>query len=72
MMAYAVNTEDQRIMIWAKVKLGGERPVDVGREMGYRDGSGILQVIKRLEVTHDRSLREKMVSLKRLVSSVES
>ena len=33
----------------------------MGREMGYRDGSGVLQVIKRLEqVQDDPHLRVKM------------
>lgn len=67
------NEGDRRIKIWTRVKLGGERPVDVGREMGYRDGSGVLQVIKRLEQVQDNShLREKMVLIRSLMSSVES
>lgn len=65
--------EDRKIRIWARVKLGGERPVDVGREMGYRNGSGVLQVIKRLEQAQDDpSVRKRMALIKSMMSSVES
>ena len=64
---------DRRIKIWARVELGGQRPVDVGREMGYRDGSGVLQVIKRLgQGQREPHLREKMVLIRNLMSRVES
>lgn len=67
------NEGDRRIKIWARVKLGGERPVAVGREMGYRNGSGVLQVTKRLEqVQGDRHLRKKMAVIRSLMSRVES
>ena len=40
---------DRRLQIWARVRLGGERGRDVAKEFGYRDGSGVTQVVKRLE-----------------------
>ncbi len=35
--------------VWIRVSLGGERRIDVGRSMGYKDGSAITQILKRLE-----------------------
>ena len=66
--------EDPRIKIWVRVRLGGERPVDVGREMGYRNGSGVLQVIKRLDeaTREDKGIGEKMSLMRRKMSIVES
>ena len=43
-----------RVQIWARMALSGERKVDVAREFGYRDGSGVLQVVEGLDRTaHD-------------------
>jgi REP element-mobilizing transposase RayT len=65
---------DKRVKIWARVRLGGERLVDVGREMGYQNGSGVLQVVKRLEeyVVDDKKLKKKVDLMKESMSSVES
>jgi len=38
-----------------------ERKVDVARELGYRDGGSVLQIIKRL---HSRSQKDNVYSLK--------
>ena len=56
---------DRRVRIWARVRVGGERRVDVGREFGYRDGSGVTQLIKRLETeaAQDRSLAKRLENL---------
>jgi len=64
---------DRRVQIWARVKLGGERKVDVAKEFGYGDGSGVLQVVKRLEVSaqQDKALARKLKRLRRGLSSVE-
>lgn len=32
-----------------RVRVGGERRVAVARDNGYRDGSGVTHLIKRLE-----------------------
>jgi len=59
---------DDRIKIWARVSLGGERGVDVARECGYRDGSGVRQVVKRLEIAahSNRSLHDRLEQLREL------
>ena len=67
---------DHRIKMWIRVRLGGERLTDVGESMGYRDGSGVLQAIKRLEKAsqRDNELFMKLTSLRNQVnlSSVKS
>lgn len=59
---------DDRIKIWARVCLGGERGIDVARERGYRDGSAVRQIVKRLEAATDsnRSLRNRLAQLRAL------
>ena len=59
---------DERIQTWARVRLGGERSVEVARERGYRDGSAVRQVIKRLEVAAqtNRRLRNQLEQLREL------
>src|SRR6266446_7182134 len=54
--------EDDRLKIWLRVRLGYERKVDVAREYGYRDGSAVLQILKRLEekAKKDRDLKAKL------------
>ena len=45
----AAGEADERVRLWVRVALGGERMTELAREFGYRDGSGVLQVVKRLE-----------------------
>ena len=40
---------DRRVAIWLRVRVGGERMTEVARQYGYGDGSGVHQVVKRLE-----------------------
>ena len=65
---------DRRVRIWARVCLGGERRVDVAQDFGYRDGSGVLQVVKRLEQSacKDKASAGKLDRMRRALSSVES
>ena len=66
---------DHRLKIWLRVRLGQERKVDVARDCGYRDGSAVLQIIKRLErkATMNRVLQRKLSLWKTTnVSSVQS
>jgi REP element-mobilizing transposase RayT len=65
---------DARVRIWARVRLGGERGVDVARELGYKDGSAVTQLIKRLEsaAAQAEDLRMKLASILSDVSSVKS
>lgn len=64
---------DERVRIWARVRLGAERLVDVARELGYSDGSGVLQVVKRLErqAAKRKALKEKLARLRQAVQSQE-
>jgi putative transposase len=69
-----VATEsDARLQIWARVRLGGERGGDVAKAFGYRDGSGVTQVVKRLEAaaTRDPALRRRLEECKAAVSTVK-
>jgi putative transposase len=59
---------DDRVKMWARVRLGGERGVDVAREYGYADSSGVTRVVKRLEnrIRTDRSVAKKLNALTKL------
>ena len=65
---------DARVRIWARVKLGGERPVEVAEEFGYRNQSGVGQVVKRVEqyAQRDAALQTKLQRLKENLCNVES
>lgn len=65
---------DDRVRIWARVKLGGERPVEVAQEFGYRHQSGVGQVVKRTEryAEQDAELQAKLQRLKDNACNVES
>jgi putative transposase len=65
---------DKRVAIWVRVRLAGERGVDVGRALGHKDGSGVTQTIKRLEASaaEDKQLQKRMEEWKHLLSSVKS
>jgi len=60
--------EDERVRVWARVRLLGERPVDLARERGYRDGGSILQIVKRMEarIKRNKNLKEKVFHLTKL------
>jgi len=49
--ALAEEQSEQDWQIWVRVRLGAERRVDVARAYGYKDGSAITQVLKRLEAS---------------------
>ena len=65
---------DRRLAIWLRVRLGGHRMTEVAAEYGYRDGSGVHQVVKRLEerARSDRALARRLRELTQAVSSVKS
>ena len=60
------RTDESRF--WARVRLGAERSVEVAREWGYRDGSAVRQVIKRLEAAAqtDRQLQNQLDRFRKL------
>jgi hypothetical protein len=66
LMGLLETEEDERVRIWGRIRLGGERGVDVGRELGYRNGSGVGQVVKRLEQEsgRDKKLKAKLERLR--------
>lgn len=53
--------------VWVRIVLGGERRIDVARAYGYRDGSAITQILRRLEqsVSEDKALAARMRGLRR-------
>jgi len=57
---------DPRVQIWARVRLGGQRLVDVAQQYGYTDGSGVHRVLQRLEArcVDDRALAAKLKRLR--------
>ncbi|HNQ35119.1 MAG TPA: transposase [bacterium] len=66
---------DQGVRLWARVRLGGERMIDLSREFGYKDGSGVLHAVKRIErrAEKDQGIQRKLLDLKsRLLSSFKS
>jgi hypothetical protein len=59
--------KDNRIRIWGRIRLGGERNAVLAREMGYQDGTAIAHVVRRLEhkASNDKRLRQRLEQLKR-------
>ena len=59
---------DDRIKLWARVRLGGERPGELAREHGYADASGVTYRLKRLEQqsVHNPKLAAQLRRLKNL------
>jgi len=57
---------DDRLKIWARVRLGGERGVDLAREYGYRTGAGVTLLVRRLEASarQDRKLNTTLEKLR--------
>jgi REP element-mobilizing transposase RayT len=71
----AAQEPDRRLQVWLRVVLGGERRIDVARELGYCDGSAITQLLKRLNPhdVFDSELGKQMQAYrKKLASSVKS
>jgi putative transposase len=64
---------DERVKIWARVRLGGERGVELAREYGYRHSSGVTQLVKRLEAgaCEDRNLGRTLAQLRSDLSNVK-
>jgi hypothetical protein len=76
--ALAARLPERRWQVWARVRLGGERRIDVARGYGYKDGSAITQILKRLqkEAKSKPVLAERMarleIEINEIVSSVKS
>jgi hypothetical protein len=65
--ALAATVSDPRLQTWVRVALGGERGIDVARAQGYKDGSAITHMLKRLQAhaAEDASLRRQIAKLQR-------
>jgi len=50
-----------------RVRLGSERRIDLARAYGYKHGSALTQIIKRLEISAqtDRALGARLSALQR-------
>jgi putative transposase len=70
----ARDEHDKTARIWLRVRLGGKRPKEVAEAEGYRDTSGVTQVIKRLEAKagRDKRLRMKLEAYRKELSIVKS
>lgn len=69
------NEPDRRVKLWARVRLGGEQLTTLAKEHGYADGSGVHQVVHRLEANaiDDPDLKKRLDMLKKAaVSNVRS
>ena len=68
------SERNERVRTLARIRPGGERGLDVAREMGYPHGGGITHVVKGLELqgVGDKVLGKKLEGLKRRVSSFKS
>ena len=66
----AETETDWRLQIWIRIQLGGERMTVVARDMGYRDGSGVAHVVRRLESAAQRypQLRNRLAALRQGVN----
>jgi hypothetical protein len=64
---------DQPIAIWLHVRHGGRRMTELAQRFGYRDGSGIHRMVKRLEAraAEDPQLDRTLRSLVDCLSSVD-
>ena len=65
---------DDRWKIWLRIRALGERKVEIAREAGYRDGSSVLQIIKRLEkgAKTNEEWARKLKNYESALSSIES
>ena len=68
----ATRQKDPRLQLWVRVRLGGEKLIDLAQEQGYCDGSGVYRVVTRLEQAAevDRKLRRELEELRKSVSIV--
>jgi len=70
----AAKESDADIQMWLRVKLAGERMVDVARDFGYRHQSGVTHAVNRVEALArvDRKLAARLDVFKRRFSSFKS
>jgi hypothetical protein len=63
---------DEKVRVWLRVRLGGEKMTEIGKELGYRDGAGVHLLIKRLEerATVEIKLRRTLEELRKELCNV--
>jgi REP element-mobilizing transposase RayT len=56
------------IQAWVRTRILGEKSLEVAREMGYADGSGVCQATRRLEVRskQDKPLAQQLASYRKM------
>ena len=70
----ATRQPERPWQVWVRVHLGGERRIDVARAYGYRDGSAITQMLKRLrnEARSKPAMAARMSRLEAEINSILS
>jgi len=49
-MGWLLEAEtDRAVVAWVRIKLWGDRGVDVARALGYKDGSGVTRAVQRID-----------------------
>lgn len=61
---------ERRWQVWVRVRLGGERRIDIARACGYKDGSAITHILNRLQ-TEARSKPPTARRMSRLETEIE-
>ena len=62
---FADREEDVRVKAWLLVKMGRWKRLDAAQRLGYRDGSALTHILKRVEAVRleDQSLSRRMREL---------
>ena len=63
----AARQAERPIEVWIRVHLAGKRRIDIARACGYKDGSAITQILKRL-----RARAQSNPALSKRLSRIEA
>ena len=66
----ACKQPERSWQVWIRVRLGGERRIDVARACGYKDGSAITHILKRLQ-TEARNKPASAMRMARLQTEID-
>jgi len=67
----AARQSERSWQVWVRVHLGGERRIDIARAYGYKDGSAITQILKRLQIGA-KSDPDVVARMSRLEAEIEA
>jgi len=72
--ALAGRQPERSWQVWVRVHLGGERRIDIARAYGYKDGSAITQILKRLQAQAGSTpvVADRMLHLKTKIDDLLS